>query len=138
MGFLPQDRPEQALTPETRFPSRPPLCPLWGLFFSGPHDTTISVLFSSCSSHCSLSVLLVGSSFPCPISVGVPGNPFHSLLFFSLYSHSVECESIHSYGFSYHSGPAALAQTHLSSGLLGISTQHPPEPPHLPSWMCLS
>lgn len=126
-GFLPRDCPEQALTPETRFPSRHPLCPLWGLFSSGPHDTVLSCLLRTPLG--SLSVLLVGSPFPCPMNVGVPGNPFHSLLFFSLYSQSVECESIHSYGFSYHSGPAAPAQTHLSSSLLGISTRHPPEPP---------
>lgn len=109
MGFLPQDCPAEALTPDPGFPSPLPSSPSLRLGVTGHHSTVLSCFLHS--SHCFLSVPLVGSSFPCLINVGAPVNAVHGLLFFSLYSQSRECESIHLYSFSDHRAVTEMSLT---------------------------
>ena len=109
MVFLPQDCPAEALAPDRGFPSPLPPSPSLRLGVTGHHSTILSCFLHG--SHCSLSVPSVGSSFPCLINVGAPVNAVHGLLFFSLYSQSRECESIHPYGFRDHSAVTELSLT---------------------------
>lgn len=95
-----------------------------GLGFTGLHDTTLSWF--------NLSSLLRLSSWwgplsPAPQNVGIPGNPVHSPVFFSLYS---ACGQItHPYGFNYRTMLITLELQPEPRPVSPTACGHPPNIP---------